>query len=202
MSLSSRFGPQPVLGCKAAMSLLHRAAVRALLITAALVFAQPTPSESGVKAAYLLNFGKFVRLSGAPAGSRPSTFDICVLGHDPIGHVLDDVTAHESIDKRAVRVVRIGDAYAATGCRVLYISPDEGDGILADLAALSKADILTVSDAPDFLKDGGMIQFVTRQRHVRFAVSLKAVNRTHLVLSSELLRVALSVTGNLPEDRP
>jgi hypothetical protein len=47
-----------------------------------------------------------------------------------------------------------------------------------------------------------MIQFMTQQDHVRFAVNLDAVDRTHLVLSSELLRVALSVTGRPPEDQP
>ncbi len=201
MPRSTPFKPRLVLSCKVAMSFLRRIAARALLVAATVVFAQPRPSESDVKAAYLLNFGKFLRLSGVPTGSRPPTFDICVLGHDPIGHVLDDVTAHESIDSRTVRVVRIADAYAARGCQVLFISPDEGDGIHADLAALGNADVLTVSDAPDFLKDGGMIQFVTLRQHVRFAVDLDAVNRTHLVLSSELLRVALSVTGKLPEAR-
>jgi hypothetical protein len=184
----------------AARTLLLRTAVFALLLTT-LVFAEPKPSEPEVKAAYLLNFGRFVRLSGASAGMRPPTFNICVLGHDLIGRVLDDVTAHQSVDNRPVRVVRIGDAYAARGCQVLFISPDEGDGIYADVAALANADVLTVSDAPDFLKDGGMIQFVTQQDHVRFAVSLDAVNRTHLVLSSELLRVALSITGKLREEQ-
>ena len=65
----------------------------------------------------------------------------------------------------------------------------------ADLAALGSADVLTVSDAPDFLKQGGMVQFLIVDKHVRFAVNLDAVDRTHLVLSSELLRVASAVTG-------
>jgi hypothetical protein len=70
----------------------------------------------------------------------------------------------------------------------------------ADLAALGKVDVLTVSDAPDFLKEGGMVQFVVVDNHVRFAVNLDAVNRTHLVLSSELLRVASAVTGKPPAE--
>jgi hypothetical protein len=60
--------------------------------------------------------------------------------------------------------------------------------------------VLTVSDAADFLKYGGMIQFVEEDNRVRFAVNLNAVNRTHIVLSSELLRVASSVTGKLPQE--
>jgi YfiR/HmsC-like len=165
--------------------------------------AQSKPSEYDVKAAYLFNFGKFMRLSGAAAGQRHANFEICILGRDPIGHVIDDITANETIDNRAVRVARVTDAYAAArGCDVAFISPDEGEGIRADLTALGKSDVLTVSDAPEFLKAGGMIQFVTQGNHVRFAVNLDAVGRTHLVLSSELLRVALTVTGKPAEGQP
>jgi hypothetical protein len=165
--------------------------------------AQGKPTEYDVKAAYLLNFGRFMRLAGPSPAERRATFDLCILGRDPIGHVIDDLTARQSIDERAVRVVRIGDAYAAKGCDIVFISADEGDGVIADLAALGKADGLTVSDAPEFLKRGGMIQFVVKDKHVRFLVNLDAVNRTHLVLSSELLRVALAVTGKPPSgDQP
>ena len=172
------------------------------LLPAMGAMAQPKPSEYDVKAAYLFNFGKFMHLSGPAAGAHRESFEICILGRDPMGHALDEITAHESIDNRAVRVIRIADAFAARACDVVFVSADEGEGIAADLAALGKADVLTVSDAPDFLKRGGMIQFVTEGNHVRFSVNLDAVDRTRLVLSSELLRVALSVTGKPPEDQP
>jgi hypothetical protein len=45
-----------------------------------------------------------------------------------------------------------------------------------------------------------MIQFVTQQSHVRFAVNLDAVRNARLSLSSELLRVAISVTGKPPAE--
>jgi YfiR/HmsC-like len=173
-----------------------------VLVAIAGAFGQPKPSEYDVKAAYLFNFGKFMRLTGAAGAQRHANFEICILGRDPIGHVLDDITANESIDNRAVRVVRVTDAFAARECDVAFVSADEGEGIQADLTALGKSDVLTVSDAPQFLKAGGMIQFVTQGNHVRFAVNLDAVGRTHLVLSSELLRVALAVTGKPAEGQP
>jgi hypothetical protein len=43
-----------------------------------------------------------------------------------------------------------------------------------------------------------MIQFLLVSDHVRFSVNLDPVRRTHLVLSSDLLRVAASVSGNRP----
>jgi hypothetical protein len=151
-------------------------------------------SEYDVKAAYLFNFGKFIRVAGAPQPQN-STFDICILGRDPIGRAMDDIAANESIDDRPVRVSRISDASQGRKCAILFISPYEGDAIREDLAVLGDADALTVSDAPDFLEHGGMIQFVPDDDHVRFAVNLDAVGRTHLVLSSELLRVAATVKG-------
>jgi hypothetical protein len=195
----ARYGP-----CRRADAVV-RCAVAALIPLVLMVVvlaasAQPAGTGYDVKAAYLFNFGKFLRVSGVAAADRRSTFDICTLGHDPIGHFLDDVVANQSIDGRPVRAVRIGDAYAVKGCDIVFISPDEGDGIPLDLDAIGKADVLTVSDAPDFLKYGGMIQFVDEGNRVRFAVNLDAVNRTHITLSSELLRVASSLIGTPPAE--
>ncbi len=175
--------------------------VAASILTASIaiptVIAQPTrPSEYDVKAAYLLNFGRFVRQAD---GQAPRTsFDICLLGHDPMGQTIDELAANQSIDNVPVHVRRIPDVTQTKGCTILFISSDEDDHLREDLAILSSVDVLTVSDASDFLDRGGMIQFVLIQNHVRFAVNLNAVNRAHLTLSSELLRVASSVTGKPP----
>ncbi|MGA8090665.1 MAG: YfiR family protein [Terracidiphilus sp.] len=156
------------------------------------------PNEYDVKAAYLLNFGKFVRKAGGQ--TRRTSFDICLLGHDPMGQTIDDLAANQAIDNQPVHVRRIPDATQTKGCTILFISADENDHLREDLAILSSSDVLTVSDASDFLDRGGMIQFLLIQNQVRFAVNLNAVNRAHLVLSSELLRVASSVIGKPPAD--
>lgn len=161
--------------------------------------AQPAlekPSEYDVKAAYLINFARFVRF--APGYEPRGTFDICVLGRDPMGRSLDQIASGESIDKRPVRVMRIADPTAGRQCSVLFVSLFEQSDLREDMAILANADVLTVSDAPGFIDRGGMIQFVMDGDHVRFEVNLDAVNRTHLTLSSELLRVAASVKGNPP----
>jgi hypothetical protein len=175
--------------------------VAASILTASIaiptVIAQPPrPSEYDVKAAYLLNFGRFVRQ--ADGHSPRTSFDICLLGHDPMGQTIDELAANQFIDNVPVHVRRIPDVTQTKGCTILFISADEDDHLREDLAILSSVDVLTVSDASDFLDRGGMIQFVLIQNHVRFAVNLNAVNRAHLVLSSELLRVASSVTGKPP----
>jgi uncharacterized protein DUF4154 len=156
----------------------------------------PKPNEYDVKAAYLLNFGKFLRLS-KPAPAR-SSFEICSLGHDSIDSSLDALADDTKIDGLPVRVNHLQDISAAKSCAIIFISATGSDRIREDLAILGNADILTVSDAPNFLERGGMVQFHLISSHVRFSINLDAVNKTHLVLSSELLRVASSVSGKPP----
>ena len=153
----------------------------------------PKPTEYDVKAAYLLNFGKFVRQTNG--GSPRSAFEICILGHDSMGPTIDELGANQTIDNLPVHIRRLTDVTEAKGCAIVFLNADEGERLREDLALLAPFDVLTVSDAPDFLERGGMIQFLLIQNHVRFAVNLNAVNHAHLVLSSELLRVASSITG-------
>ncbi len=172
-----------------------RAIVVIILLTCGTIsHGQAKLSEYDVKAAYLFNFGKFIRIDRIAVPSR-ATFDICVLGKDVLGRALTSVTQNEEIDHRKVQVRHVKDTTEAATCDIAFISGSEGDRMESDLAELRGADVLTVSDAPHFLAHGGMIQFVESANHVRFAVDLDCVKRTHLVLSSELLRVAVSVSG-------
>lgn len=156
----------------------------------------PKPTEYDVKAAYLLNFGRFVRSTG-PRAARAS-FDICILGRDPMGQTIDALAVNESIANLPVHIRRLPDVTEAKTCAILFVSSFESERLREDFAILGNADVLTVSDAPDFLEHGGMIQFVLVSNHVRFAINLDAVSRAHLELSSELLRVAASVSGKPP----
>ena len=54
--------------------------------------------------------------------------------------------------------------------------------------------VLTVGEGPDSLTRGGMIEFVVVEDRVRFSVNLDAANRCSVGLSSELLKVAVTVT--------
>ncbi len=179
---------------------LRLGAALIFLLQAAGAWTQTKPTEYEVKAAYLLNFGRFTRYVGA--APQHNQFDICILGRDPFGPVMDDIAAHESIDDLPVRVLRIRDATQGRSCAIVFISPFESDRMREDLAILDGSDTLTVSDAPDFIERGGMIQLILQGDHVRFDVNLDAVNRNHLVLSSELLRVASSVKGGPQPEGP
>ncbi len=175
---------------------LRRWAACALLLQCFLTpsaYANPEnkPTQYDVEAAYLFNFGKFVGWPAAPAADAP--FVICVLGQDPFGPILDGTVAGETLKGRQVEDKRISRPQEATGCSILYISSSESGRLSRILPVIHEAPVLTVSDIPDFVQQGGMIQFVLRDGRVRFEVNLAPAQSNGLSVSSELLKVAVEV---------
>jgi hypothetical protein len=153
---------------------------------------QPHPTEPHIEAAYLYNFGKFVTWSNTSAGAA---FEICVLGKDPFGPILDATVAGESIGDKKITTRKIANLQESSRCRVLFISSSEESRLKPALAAAKSCGALTVSDMPHFADKGGMIQFVPRDNKIRFEVNLPATEEAGLTLSSELLKVAVKVIG-------
>lgn len=175
-------------------------ATRIFLAIALLTGAEPAleaqqlkPTEAQLKAAFLFNFGRYVTWPNI-AGD---TFSICILGHDPFGSSLDSLVAGETLGGKPVAVRRIRGAQEASGCQIIFISSSEESHLQPTLAALSKSTALTVSDIPEFVQRGGMIEFVDDGNRVKFLVNLAQAKSAGLVLSSELLKVAKVVNTNV-----
>lgn len=177
------------------------------LLTAALLMARPTsalqppapssttPSQSDVEAVYLFDFGKFVRW---PAGEDQGPLHICIASAPTFAAGVERTVANETIDGRNLDVRQISRPEDEAGCAILFIDATQREQSDALLRGAADKPILTVSDLPDFLARGGMIQFHIIQKRVRFSVNLDAVSRSHLSMSSELLKVAVDVKGHLP----
>jgi hypothetical protein len=153
----------------------------------------PKPTEFEVEAAYLSNFGRFVEWPAASASAAAVQFNVCVLGTDPFGQLLDNALRGETIRGVPMMAKRIAGPEESGNCRVLYISSLTDARLKAALAALRTSSVLTVSDASDFTRLGGMIQFVLEGNKVRFEINLAAAQRASLSVSSELLKVATAI---------
>ena len=154
---------------------------------------QPKPGEYQVKAAYLYNFAKFVDWPSGAVADKSSSFTICVLGEDPFGAALDATIANQRLDGREIVAKRVSKSKDALGCQILFISSSENGQIKDILATLNNSGVLTVSDSPQFSQRGGMIGFVLDNNKVRFEVNLANAEKAGLTLSSELLKVAVTV---------
>jgi len=174
------------------------AIVWALFSVSGLHAQRSKPAEYEVKAAYLYNFGKFVEWPAKIKAASADAFTVCVLGQDPFGVTLDATIAGETIDGKSVVAKRISKPQDALDCRILFISSSEESQLKQILATLDKTNILTVSDMLQFTRRGGMIQFILEENRVRFEVNLTTAQRAGLTLSSQLLKLAISVRRSSP----
>lgn len=154
------------------------------------------PSQSEVEAVYLFDFGRFVRW---PAGTDQGQMSLCVAGSPSFSAGLEKIVVNEKIGGRTLEVRRVSRAKDENGCAILFIDATQREHAEELLQGVADQPTLTVSDLPDFLSRGGMVQFQLVEKRVRFSVNLDAVNHVRLTMSSELLKVAMSVKGRAPE---
>lgn len=155
----------------------------------------PTAGEYQVKAAFLYNFAKFVEWPPSSFSGASAPYKICVLGQDPFGQDLHDITADKSLNGRRFEVNHITDLQQARGCLILFICSSELSQMKQILGSLRGSGILTVGDTKGFAEMGGVINFVLENDRVQFEVNRKAAELAGLKISSKLLNVAKVVIG-------
>lgn len=154
-----------------------------------------TRQEYGLKAAFLLQFTRFVtwpEASTAVASNAP--FTVGVVGRDPFGGALDAIMKDQKVGERRIVVKRFASWDAVTDCDLLYVS-NSVERETTDSALARHRGMLTVSDLPRFCERGGDIRFFLQDQKVRFEINPAACERSGLKVSSHLMRLAQVYNG-------
>src|SRR5260370_6980125 len=97
-------------------------AVAWVLVGASCLHAQQSkPSEYQVKAAYLYNFGRFVKWPPGLAAGKGDSFPVCVLRRDPFRSLLPSNFAGGALDVKPVVIRRIAKPQEPPDCRILFV---------------------------------------------------------------------------------
>ncbi len=153
----------------------------------------PTAGEYQVKAAFLYNFAKFIAWPPSSFSDASAPLRICVLGQDPFGQELRDITSDKNINGRRLQVDQVADLGLARTCHILFVASSEKAQLKRIFESLQGTDAVTVGDSKGFIDQGGMINFVLENNRVQFEVNHKAAERAGLKISSKLLNVAKHV---------
>lgn len=173
------------------MSLWRRAfRFRAWLGAGLLALAAPaalaSDLETKVKAAYLFHLIKFVDWPSLPVGE----IRLCILGSDAVGSMLGEL-ANRQVRERRLRV-EVDNVADPAQCQVLFLGRDEKR--LPDLLRrLKGSSVLTVSDAEDFARRGGMVGFYAEAGKIMLEINAETARVANLRISSKLLELARTV---------
>ncbi|WP_052700795.1 YfiR family protein [Methylocucumis oryzae] len=154
------------------------------LLFAPVLCAEDASVEYKIKAGYLYNFTKFITW---PEERNP-TFNICIIGKDPFGSIIDPIEQRTAMD-RPIKLVRAEHYDKSLDCQIVFF------GHLKELPIIKKA-VLTVSDTQDFASLGGMVSFIKKEGRIKLRINLQAIKSSDLEISAKLLEVSELINGN------
>ncbi|WP_445368554.1 YfiR family protein [Methylomonas sp. BW4-1] len=148
-----------------------------------------------VKAAFLRNFAHYVvwPKQALPAGNAP--WCIGVLGPDPFGDILETTLRGRTEQGRSFVIVRAATVAELPPCQIVFMAYADAAKRRTALAVLKQQPVLTVSDEPEFLPDGGVIGFEVTDR-VRMSVNLDQARAVSLTIQTKMLEVSSEILEN------
>lgn len=148
-------------------------------------------SADRVKAAFLYHFSTYV--NWPESATSDDDFSIAVLGARAVAEELEEFLPGHTIQGRPMEVHRLHSIRDLDDDEVLYIGPSENARLAALLKSIKSRPMLIVTDDPEGLREGAMINFRIMDDRVRFEISLRAAQAAGLEMSSRLLSAAMSV---------
>jgi hypothetical protein len=170
-----------------------------LLLSSGSLQSQDVSRRYQLKAVLLLNLLRFVEWPEQALGSTNAPVVIGILGYDPFGPLLEEVVRDEQVYERKIEIRRYTSVSEIDSCHLLFISSGEQRSMSSILTSLRNRPILTVSDAEQFVRHGGMIKFFTKpDGKTGLRINPGAARTAELRLRALLLQVAEIV--NLEDD--
>jgi YfiR/HmsC-like len=178
-------------------SCLRVCALLTMLLFPDLVASQALISENPykIKAAFIRNFAHYVTWPEDAFTDIRSPWRICILGRDNFGEALDETLAGRSEKGRSFEIHRANALNELPACQIIYIAYDNPAKRRAVLNELKDQPVLTVGDAPDFLREGGIIRFDVGER-VHMSVNLDRAREDALAIQTKMLEVSDEVLEN------
>jgi hypothetical protein len=155
------------------------------------------PTEFQVKAAFLINFPKYVDWPTNAFAETNSPITVAIWGDENVANEAQNmigngriISGHPVVLKRIAREEEIN-----RDCHILFIGTSERQRIPSILEKIRGEKILTVSESDDFLEQNGIINLARQGRKIRLQVNLTAAGNAQLKISSRLLVAADVVKG-------
>jgi hypothetical protein len=154
-----------------------------------------TENPYKVEAAFLRNFSHYVTWPANAFAAPRSPWRIGILGRDPFGDILEKTFKGRTEQGRPFQIFRADTPEELPECNIVFVAYRDPARRRAALAVFRGKPVLTVGDAPEFLQEGGIIQFEVRDR-VKMSINLDQARSASLTIQTKMLEVADQVVEN------
>jgi len=146
-------------------------------------------TEDQIKGAMMVNFIKFIQWPDHVIEQANGRIIIGIFGRDSFGQALEPLEGRTIGDYR-LSIRRFDSLNQVTQCQMLFVCASEIQRTRQILNAVEGLPILTIGEAEDFLRSGGIIRFYMDKKHVRFEINKAAAVKSDLKISAKLIEIA------------
>ncbi|MBU0765658.1 MAG: YfiR family protein [Bacteroidetes bacterium] len=148
-------------------------------------------TENEVKAAFIVNFIKFVEWPDTSDSNIEKIKVIGIYRKNPFGHVLENMLKNRMIGGSAWTVIHLTAPEEIRQCDLLFINNIGQVELTFILNIIEDRSILTIGDnIKDFCQNGGIINYTGTLEKKAFEINKMAAVRQNLEISSKLLYLA------------
>jgi hypothetical protein len=175
-----------------------RRGIRAVLALAFLLGTtsadEPDPREAEkdttaiVQASYIYNIAKLVEWKEPMMKNGP--FVISVLGSSNLYQELVKKYAEKSIGKQNIEVRKLPKSAEIEPCHILFVGQSEISLLPVIFRNLEKRSTLVITEYPDALEDGSVVNFVRVDRTLKYELSVPNARKHKLEVGSTLVQLA------------
>jgi hypothetical protein len=169
------------------------------LALALLLLHSPLRAESAasrdlqIKAAIVYRLARYVAWPETSLREPPASFHLCMLGDGPFAQALRSAESYK-VDEHPIRFMPLDQAVGRIGdCHLLYVSGGAWNASRNVLEDLRSQPVLTISDVPGFVYQGGMVGLVKKQKRIAFEININRATDAGLKINAELLDLATVV---------
>jgi hypothetical protein len=157
-----------------------------------LLRAQEVNQEYQLKAAFLVNFSRFITWPEQSFSPEQQEITFCIVGKNPFGATLGAIE-NKQINGRNIKVVYADSFQKLPQCHLLFVSRSEYNDLGFLLSRISIKPVVMVSDIPGFVDAGGSIEFVIKEDRLSFIINNSDLKQRGIQASSSMLDLAASV---------
>lgn len=141
-----------------------------------------------VQASYIYNIAKLVEWKDPAQKNGP--FVISVLGSSNLYQELVKKYAEKSIGKQPIEVRKLPRSAEVEKCHVLFVAQSELALLPAIYKHIDKQGTLLITEYPDALEDGAVVNFLRVDNTVKYEISVVNARKHKLEVGSTLVQLA------------
>lgn len=165
-----------------------------MLVVPVLLSAATDPREADkdttaiVQASYIYNIAKLVEWKDPALKQGP--FIISVLGGSNLYQELVKKYSEKTIGKQPIEVRKLPHSADIERCHMLFVSQSELSLLPSILKKLDREPTLLVTEYPDALEDGSVVNFVRADNTLKYEISVVNAKKHKLEVGSTLVQLA------------